>query len=73
MGCCGGGHHHNIGFGHHGSHGHYGHHSMEGHQHAGSVGQSSSEPTALDLLKERLAKGEITLDEYQQISQVLTS
>lgn len=29
--------------------------------------------TPLDLLKERLAKGEITIDEYQRLSAVLSS
>lgn len=68
MGCCGGGSHHSMTHGHQEQHEH--------HEHVETYGlhderQSSSAP--LELLKERLAKGEITVEEYQQILHVLHS
>lgn len=65
MGCCGGGGHRNMGIGNHLQRGRHNEHS------AYDMQQQFSTP--LELLKERLAKGEITLEEYQQISQVLNS
>lgn len=70
MGCCGGGGYRDMGYGSRRPHGHRDEHRDE-YLEADSRQPRSSTP--LEMLKERLAKGEITIDEYREISQALTT
>lgn len=65
MSCCGGGHHGQMQHGHHG----YG----DAYEAGQPQVRRSMASTPIELLKERLAKGEITLSEYQEIAQALSS
>ncbi len=69
MGCCGSGYHRDGGYGHHDSFGDHGHEYETNKPRV----QRATSPTPMDLLKERLAKGEITMTEYQEIIQTLSS
>jgi uncharacterized membrane protein len=71
MGCCGGGRHRGMEYGHYGSHGHRSNENDNQTSHAQRAQVTS--PTPLELLKTRLAKGEITMSEYQEIAQALSS
>jgi len=66
MGCCGGGGHRNMGFSNPKQYGHE-------NEYPARDTQQQQFSTPIELLKERLGKGEITLEEYQQISQVLNA
>lgn len=66
MGCCGGGSGREMRYGHHGQHGYH----SEAPRMLEHPGHN---PTPMELLKERLARGEITIDEYERISQALSS
>ncbi|WDL98815.1 SHOCT domain-containing protein [Alicyclobacillus sp. ALC3] len=66
MGCCGGGNFRSMGYGYRG------HRGYQDEPIERDVRRAQSS-TPLDLLKERLAKGEITIDEYQRLSAVLSS
>jgi len=64
MGCCGGGSYRDAG---------YGWRRNRGRAQDRNESGRETNATPMELLKERLAKGEITLEEYQQISQALSS